>query len=216
MCGRWLLLELRIAKQPWASSPLAQVRAPAACWKCLHHARRLCRHLDGGKRRLSASRIWVSKGVRFLGPVSRVKGPWSIFCCNGGRVNPSDSYKHNTWLIYGHNLVTVYSGEPAQKPNLQKVTTCRMKTQWWLSKKQMVSLKMVPWKTETRLSSHPKDQVQAHQITWGWTGDIVNIGHLPKVMWLIRKPGLEHKAWAPQPSLLFFRIPEYHRVFLVR
>lgn len=117
MCGRWLLLELRLAKEPWASSPLAQVRAPAACWKCLHHARPLCRHLDGGKRRLSASRIWVSKGVRFLGLVSRVKGPWSTFCCNGGRVNPSDSYKHNTWLIYGHNLVTVYSGEPAQKPS---------------------------------------------------------------------------------------------------
>lgn len=46
-----------------------------------------------------------------------MKGPWSIFCCNGSRVNPSDSDKHRTWLIYGHTLVTVYSGEPAQKPS---------------------------------------------------------------------------------------------------
>lgn len=40
--------------------------------------------------RLRASRILVSKGVGFLGTVSRVLGPWGMFCYGGGGVSSSD------------------------------------------------------------------------------------------------------------------------------
>lgn len=108
--------------------PLAQVKTPSACWKCLHHARPLCRHLDGGGERAKCFQNLSFQRSRISGHSFKSVGSLGHVLLWWWRSQSFRSGQHNTCLTYGLRLVTVYSCQTVQKPKLKEAEMCKMKT----------------------------------------------------------------------------------------